>query len=155
MSTVTLSQPHCAMVSAEKPLGMASQALTQALPSLRRFFSMFDEFMTAFPLFMRERRRSDHRQAGGRRPWCPVAVRVSVSHTRTAGVPPAQAHSYALMIMSGRDARGPRMTDDSALHGAGRQALDDVLLQQGDQDDGGRQRQQADRHHQVEEDVDV
>src|SRR5688572_27297987 len=50
MSTVTLSQPHCAMVSAEKPLGMASHALTQALPSLRRFFSMFDEFMTAFPL---------------------------------------------------------------------------------------------------------
>src|SRR5215211_1271215 len=50
MSTVTLSQPHCAMVSAEKPLGMASHALTQALPSLRRFFSMLDEFMTAFPL---------------------------------------------------------------------------------------------------------
>jgi hypothetical protein len=24
--------------------------LTQALPSLRRFFSMLDEFMTAFPL---------------------------------------------------------------------------------------------------------
>src|SRR5947199_227888 len=49
MSTVTLSQPHCAMTSAEKPLGMASQALTQALPACRRFFSMFD--MSAFPRF--------------------------------------------------------------------------------------------------------
>jgi hypothetical protein len=36
------------MTSAEKPLGIASQALTQALPACRRFFSMFD--MSAFPL---------------------------------------------------------------------------------------------------------
>ena len=48
MSTVTLSQPHCAMVSAEKPLGIASQALTQALPACRRFFSMFVD-ISAFP----------------------------------------------------------------------------------------------------------
>ena len=48
MSTVTLSQPHCAMVSAEKPLGMASQALTQALPACSRFFSMFVD-MRRFP----------------------------------------------------------------------------------------------------------
>src|ERR671913_1511031 len=75
MSTVTLSQPHCAMVSAEKPLGMASHALTQALPSLRRFFSVLDEFMTAFPLFSGS---GDHRQAGAARPWRPVAVRVHV-----------------------------------------------------------------------------
>src|SRR6185312_335651 len=47
MSTVTLSQPHWAMVSAEKPLGMASHPLTQALPACRRFFSMFD--ISAFP----------------------------------------------------------------------------------------------------------
>jgi hypothetical protein len=52
MSTVTLSQPHCAMVSAEKPLGIASQPLTQALPSVRRFFSMFVD-ISAFPSFRR------------------------------------------------------------------------------------------------------
>src|ERR1700754_3148498 len=81
MSTVTLSQPHCAMVSAEKPLGMASHALTQALPSLRRFFSMFDEFMTAFPLSCGSEDGGDHRQAGGFSPWRPVAERVHVFRT--------------------------------------------------------------------------
>jgi hypothetical protein len=50
MSTVTLSQPHCAMVSAEKPLGIASQALTQALPACSRFFSMFVDI--GVPLFI-------------------------------------------------------------------------------------------------------
>src|SRR6266404_2516959 len=48
MSTVTLSQPHCAMTSAEKPLGIASQPLTQALPACSRFFSMFVDIF-AFP----------------------------------------------------------------------------------------------------------
>src|ERR1700751_3562498 len=32
MSTVTLSKPHCAIISAEKPEGIASQAFTTALP---------------------------------------------------------------------------------------------------------------------------
>src|ERR1700751_1542503 len=32
MSTVTLSKPHCATVSAEKPEGIASHAFTTALP---------------------------------------------------------------------------------------------------------------------------
>ena len=32
MSTVTLSKPHCAITSAEKPEGIASQAFTTALP---------------------------------------------------------------------------------------------------------------------------
>jgi hypothetical protein len=32
MSTVTLSKPHCAITSAEKPDGIASQAFTTALP---------------------------------------------------------------------------------------------------------------------------
>ena len=41
MSTVTLSQPHCAITSAEKPDGMASQALTQALPAASRALSLF------------------------------------------------------------------------------------------------------------------
>src|ERR1700758_4674474 len=32
MSTVTLSKPHCAIISAEKPEGIASQAFTTTLP---------------------------------------------------------------------------------------------------------------------------
>src|SRR5579883_1154629 len=32
MSTVTLSKPHCAITSAVKPEGIASQAFTTALP---------------------------------------------------------------------------------------------------------------------------
>jgi hypothetical protein len=41
MSTVTLSKPHCAITSAEKPDGMASQALRQALPDFNRALSLF------------------------------------------------------------------------------------------------------------------
>jgi hypothetical protein len=41
---------HALLVSAEKPLGIASQALTQALPSFRRFFSMFVDI--GVPLFV-------------------------------------------------------------------------------------------------------
>ena len=47
MSTVTLSQPHCAITSAEKPDGMASQPLTQALPAASRALSLFA--IWAFP----------------------------------------------------------------------------------------------------------
>src|ERR1700687_4288340 len=41
MSTVTLSKPHWAMTSAEKPDGIASQALTQALPDFSGALSLF------------------------------------------------------------------------------------------------------------------
>src|SRR5580704_3497231 len=41
MSTVTLSQPHWAMTSAENPEGIANQALMQALPDFRRALSLF------------------------------------------------------------------------------------------------------------------
>src|SRR6185312_880894 len=41
MSTVTLSQPHCAITSAEKPDGIASQPFTAALPAAIRAFSLF------------------------------------------------------------------------------------------------------------------
>src|SRR3979490_1730333 len=37
MSTVTLSNPHCAITSAENPEGIASQALTTALPEAHTF----------------------------------------------------------------------------------------------------------------------
>ena len=40
MSTVTLSQPHCAITSAEKPDGIASQPLTHALPAAIRALSL-------------------------------------------------------------------------------------------------------------------
>src|SRR5580704_16589546 len=41
MSTVTLSKPHCAITSAEKPDGIASQAFTTALPEAQTFFTLF------------------------------------------------------------------------------------------------------------------
>src|SRR6187402_2428337 len=40
MSTVTLSKPHCAITSAEKPDGIASQALTTALPEAQTFLTL-------------------------------------------------------------------------------------------------------------------
>src|SRR5947208_14876768 len=46
MSTVTLSQPHWAMTSAENPEGIASHPLTAALPAFHRSFSLF----SAMPL---------------------------------------------------------------------------------------------------------
>src|SRR2546423_632172 len=45
MSTVTLSQPHCAMTSAENPEGMASHPLTAALPAFHRSFSLFSAML--------------------------------------------------------------------------------------------------------------
>src|SRR5665647_2746806 len=41
MSTVTLSNPHCAITSAENPEGIASQAFTTALPEAQTFFTLF------------------------------------------------------------------------------------------------------------------
>src|ERR1700724_4527184 len=40
MSTVTLSKPHCAITSAEKPEGIASHALTTALPEAQTFLTL-------------------------------------------------------------------------------------------------------------------
>ena len=40
MSTVTLSKPHCAITSAEKPDGIASQAFTTALPEAQTFLTL-------------------------------------------------------------------------------------------------------------------
>src|SRR3954454_15252919 len=41
MSTVTLSNPHCAITSAENPEGIASQAFTTALPEPHTFLTLF------------------------------------------------------------------------------------------------------------------
>src|SRR6185436_2245919 len=41
MSTVTLSNPHCAITSAEKPDGIASQAFTTALPEAQICLTLF------------------------------------------------------------------------------------------------------------------
>src|SRR6186713_3287148 len=41
MSTVTLSKPHCATISAEKPEGIASHALTTALPDFQISLTLF------------------------------------------------------------------------------------------------------------------
>src|SRR5258706_15697871 len=46
MSTVTLSNPHCAITSAENPDGIASQAFTTALPEAQTFFTLL---ATLFP----------------------------------------------------------------------------------------------------------
>src|SRR5882672_10776763 len=40
MSTVTLSKPHCAITSAEKPDGIASHAFTTALPEAHTFLTL-------------------------------------------------------------------------------------------------------------------
>src|SRR6516225_4417357 len=41
MSTVTLSKPHCATISAEKPEGIASHAFTTALPDAQICLTLF------------------------------------------------------------------------------------------------------------------
>src|ERR1700712_2872207 len=58
MSTVTASKPHCAITSAEKPEGIASQAFTTALPEAHTFLTLF---ATLFPslCFFRIRRRCE------------------------------------------------------------------------------------------------
>jgi hypothetical protein len=38
---VTLSNPHCAITSAENPEGIASQAFTTALPEAHTFLTLF------------------------------------------------------------------------------------------------------------------
>src|SRR5262245_4770528 len=108
MSTVTLSQPHCAMVSAEQPLGIASHPLTQALPACSRLFSIFVD-IRAFPF--------------------PRVV-------EDGGIisPPAKGRPWRCVA--------ERSDGSSALHGAGRKALDDVFLQQCDQDHSRGERQQ-------------
>src|SRR5471030_818661 len=83
MSTVTLSQPQPAMTSAEKPLGMASQALMQALPACRRFFSMFDD-ISAFP-FSVCLGTPDHRRVSGAGPRRLAAVRTKSAFDRAGG----------------------------------------------------------------------
>src|SRR3984885_12374255 len=65
MSTVMLSQPHCAITSAEKPDGIASQPLTHALPAASRALSLFAIWV--FPPRQREahaRRGTWGRQRG-------------------------------------------------------------------------------------------
>src|SRR3954465_14901895 len=51
MSTVTLSKPHCAITSAEKPEGIASQALTTALPEAQTSFTLF-AIIVSSPVFI-------------------------------------------------------------------------------------------------------
>ena len=48
MSTVTLSNPHCAITSAENPDGMASQPLTAALPDFHRSRSLLTPMIRSF-----------------------------------------------------------------------------------------------------------
>jgi hypothetical protein len=48
MSTVTLSNPHCAITSAENPEGIASQAFTTALPEAQTCLTLFATFVSFF-----------------------------------------------------------------------------------------------------------
>src|ERR1051326_7056523 len=48
MSTVTLSHPHCAIISAENPEGIASHPLTAALPAFHRSFSLLSAMPSPF-----------------------------------------------------------------------------------------------------------
>src|SRR5258706_10992475 len=58
MSTVTLSNPHCAITSAENPDGIASQAFTTALPEAQTFLTLF---ATLFPSFVQTSRHCEER----------------------------------------------------------------------------------------------
>jgi hypothetical protein len=51
MSTVTLSQPHWAITSAENPEGIANHPLTAALPAFHLSFSLFSA--TPYPFSYR------------------------------------------------------------------------------------------------------
>jgi hypothetical protein len=55
---VTLSNPHCAITSAENPEGIASQAFTTALPEAHTFLTLF---ATLFPSFVQVRRHCEER----------------------------------------------------------------------------------------------
>src|SRR6185312_6786606 len=50
MSTVTLSKPHCAITSAEKPDGIASHAFTTALPEAHTFLTLLVVIGCVFPV---------------------------------------------------------------------------------------------------------
>src|SRR3954470_21207969 len=50
MSTVTLSKPHCAITSAEKPDGIASQAFTTALPEAHACLTLLVVIGCVFPV---------------------------------------------------------------------------------------------------------
>src|SRR4029077_17789509 len=50
MSTVTLSKPHCAITSAEKPDGIASHAFTTALPEAQTFLTLLVVIGCVFPI---------------------------------------------------------------------------------------------------------
>src|ERR1700751_1500955 len=63
MSTVTLSKPHCAITSAEKPEGIASQAFTTTLPEAQICLTLLfaiDRVSLWFPR-MKASRRLAHR----------------------------------------------------------------------------------------------
>src|SRR5690348_11438232 len=52
MSTVTLSKPHCAMTSAVKPEGVASQAFTTALPEAQICLTLLFATLFVLPFFI-------------------------------------------------------------------------------------------------------
>src|SRR3982074_2252887 len=81
MSTVTLSKPHCAITSAENPDGIASHALTTALPEAQTCFTLF-AIIVSFPFVYVRRHCEEHlrrsnpacaRVAGLLRGACPRA----------------------------------------------------------------------------------
>jgi hypothetical protein len=59
MSTVTLSNPHCAITSAENPDGIASQAFTTALPEAQTFLTLL--VAITFPSLCPNRRYCEQR----------------------------------------------------------------------------------------------
>src|ERR1700751_2290191 len=60
MSTVTLSKPHCATISAEKPEGIASHAFTTALPDAQTCLTLLFATLRSF-LFVQFRRHCEER----------------------------------------------------------------------------------------------
>src|SRR5216684_4980097 len=91
MSTVTLSNPHCAITSAENPDGIASQAFTTALPEAHTFLTLF---ATLFPSFVQVRchcERSEAIHHRKNRLDCFVATLLAMT---------VQNHAVALCILT-------------------------------------------------------
>src|SRR5438132_11132925 len=84
MSTVTLSKPHCAIISAEKPEGIASHALTTALPDFQislTLFATLPSFLLFGPCYL-DRRHHDERRDSATRCYREPGRRATLAMTQ-------------------------------------------------------------------------
>src|SRR5258708_30821269 len=91
MSTVTLSNPHCAITAAENPDGIASQAFTTALPEAHTFFTLF---ATLFPSHCSNHRHCEEhlRRSNPLFPWVNGLLRCARNDGAKSSRSPLYAH---------------------------------------------------------------